>query len=220
MNRKLYILLFFLLTFSLNSQSNSLLKESRNDLIEVMVDHFENIVCNYYNIDKEESFKAIKKFTNDSDEVFKGFKNLEQIATQESFDLLNQSKIELKNYLWITKKQRQQKSKYLSYSELSPQVKEVLDSTTTKYFKNLERKDSELTINYYDEYSKNISINSNDDIADLITTFNELHGNSDSGLIATALVNLTNEDYKNKATKTFIAFELFYACLNSHVENE
>ena len=130
---------------TLNSQSNS--KESRNDLIEIMVDHFENIVCNYYNIDKEESFKAIKKFTNDSDEVFKGFKNLEQIATQESD--LNQSKIELKNYLWITKKQRQQKSKYLSYSELSPQVKEVLDSTTTKYYKNLERKDSELTINYY-----------------------------------------------------------------------
>ena len=42
----------------------------------------------------------------------------------------------------------------------------------------------------------------------------------DSGLIAHSLVNLTNEDYKNKATKTFIAFELFYACLNSHVENE
>lgn len=220
MNRKLYILLFFLLTFSLNSQSNSLLKEGRNDLIEVIVDHFENIVCNYYNIHKEESFKAIKKFTNDSDEVFKGFKNLEQIVTQESFDLLNQSKIELKNYLWLTKKQRLQKSKYLSYSELSPQVKEVLDSTTTKYYKNLESKDSELTINYYDEYGKNISINSNDDIADLRTTFKELHGNSDSGLIATALVNLTNEDYKNKATKTFIAFELFYACLNSHVENE
>ncbi|AUC14195.1 hypothetical protein BTO06_03090 [Tenacibaculum sp. SZ-18] len=220
MNRKIAILFCLLLTFSLNSQSNSLLKESRSDLIEVMVDHFENIVCKYYNIYKEESFKAIKKFTNDSDEVFKGFKNLEQIVTQESIELLNQSKIELKNYLWITKKQRQQKSKYLSYSELSTQVKEVLDSTTTKYYKNLERKDSELTINYFGEYGKNISVNSNDDIADLITTFKELHGNSDSGLIAAALVNLTSEDYKNKATKTFIAFELFYACLNSHVENE
>lgn len=220
MSRKIYILFFLILTFSLNGQSNSFLKEDRNDLIEVMVDHFENIVCNYYNIYKEESFKAIKKFTNDSDEVFKGFKNLEQIATQESIELLNQSKIELKNYLWITKKQRQQKSKYLSYSELSPQVKEVLDSTTTKYYKNLESKDSELTINYYDEYGRNISFNSNDDIADLITTFKELHGNSDSGLIATALVNLTNEDYKNKATKTFIAFELFYACLKSTLNNE
>ncbi|TCP22950.1 hypothetical protein EV195_11079 [Tenacibaculum skagerrakense] len=220
MSKYISTLFIIIISTTTYSQINTFLNESRNDLIEIMTSHFEDVVCSYYSIESENSSLAIKKYVEDSSKTLKGFKNLERIITPKTIKLLNKSKIELKNYLWITKKQKQQKSKYLSYSELSPQVKEVLDSTTTRYYKNLESKDSELTINYYDEYGKNISINSNDDIADLITTFKELHGNGDSGLIATALVNLTNEDYKNKATKTFIAFELFYACLNSYVENE
>ena len=122
--------------------------------------HFEKVICEYYSIEHENSHIAIKRFIEDSSNSNNGFADLKNLANTETHKLLKNSKIELKNYIWITKKQRQQNSKHLSYSELPPQTKEVLTDNTREYLKNLEKKNSELTINYYGEYGNNITKNS------------------------------------------------------------
>ncbi|CAM1341466.1 hypothetical protein [Tenacibaculum amylolyticum] len=216
MNKSLIYILCFIFYKNVTAQTNTHQSEYINDVIESMVSHFEDTLCEYYNIDKESSHIAIAKFVEDSSKSFKRFDGFDKLINKKSKALLANSKKELDQYVWIThKKRRHRATPYLkSYSELEPLALKELDSNTVRYLKYLETKDKFITINYFDKFSKNIIRNVyNQDIEDLILTFRETPDSGPS-LVATALKNLTPLDFQNKAIKTFIAFELYYSLLN------
>lgn len=220
MNKLFYIVFFLLIQPYAFTQGNTALLQDKLDFVEIMVEHFEGRVCNFYGLEKEQTHIALKKFVDDSSDNFNQIDKSKLISIPKSKELLLNSRRELASYIWISQKERRQNSQFRSYSELEPHVIKSLDKNTITYLKELEKTDHYLVVNYYGSYAKNILNNClNKDIQDLIITFREVPDNNPSS-VASALKDLTEKDFKNKAVKTFIAFELYYNILNLDLTNE
>lgn len=186
----------------------------KNNLTQAMVSSFEDRICEYYSIEKENSHHAFLKYIK---ELASENENLNAITSTEELELLEISKIELADYIWITNKVKRGKSNkeetlIIDYNNM--------DSNTRKYFEKLKKTDKLLTVNYFEDYSKDLIIKSkNKDLEELILTFRDVTDSTPS-LIASALINTPIEKFKNKYLKTFIAFELYYTTLNNLIKNE
>ncbi len=186
----------------------------KNNLTQAMVSSFEDRICEYYSIEKENSHLAFLKYIK---ELASENENLNAITSTEELELLEISKIELADYIWITNKVKRGKSNkeetlIIDYNNM--------DSNTRKYFEKLKKTDKLLTVNYFEDYSKDLIIKSkNKDLEELILTFRDVT-DSNPSLIASALINTPIEKFKNKYLKTFIAFELYYTTLNNLIKNE
>lgn len=205
MNKLIVIFLFFIKTISF-AQNSAPHSNSSNGLIEAMILSFENDLKNHYQTKNSESFylQYIKDIASKKISP-------ENVASDESLELLELSKESLQKYIWITKKERREKeSNYLNttidYTSM--------DSITKRYFDQLKMRDHELCVNYYDQYSETIINNSkNNNAKRLIDTFRELT-DYDYYLTATAFTVFNENDItRNSLLKTFVVFELYYAPL-------
>lgn len=202
------------------SQSESPLEQSRNDIIQSMTDVFENTICDYYKIEIKNSHRAIKRFLDDSGENFRDYNKFKNIVTPKTTEKLNESLTELRDYIWITKKQRRKKSGRLGLEEFDEATLSQMTPRTIRYYKKMQSNDNVLVLNYFDKFSEKLMLESNnEDIIDLILTFREVPNDYPS-IIALALKDLTEKDFKNSSVKTFIAFELYYSYLNLQLQDE
>ncbi len=203
----------FIYSFSDNSDDN---------FIEEMVNTFEDLICDYYHIEKDSSQKAYELYLEELSKEKVNFPTLlTELSSDKSLQLLIKSHDKLDDYVWIKSFNDKHKLSYLSFRAFtSEELKKFEDiEFYEKYISKIMEKDFVYIINYKEEFSdKIISHCNNNNIKDFILTFRESY-NNDPLLIA-PLLNLKEHDFKNQAIKTFIAFELFYACLNSHIQNE
>ncbi|CAL2090859.1 conserved hypothetical protein [Tenacibaculum sp. 190524A05c] len=220
MSKFRYILFFTLCYIISYSQSESPLEQSRNDIIQSMTDVFENTICDYYKIETKNSHEAIKRFLADSGEDFRDYNKFKNIVTPKTTEKLNESLTELRDYIWITKKQRRKKSGRLGLEEFDEVTLSQMTPRTIRYYKKMQSNDNDLVLNYFDKFSEKLMLESNnEDIIDLILTFREVPNDYPS-IIALALKDLTEKDFKNSSVKTFIAFELYYSYLNLQLQDE
>ncbi|WP_299714562.1 hypothetical protein [uncultured Tenacibaculum sp.] len=232
MSKFLHILFFVFITQITYSQIINPKRDSfssrKSRLIDNMVDHFEDIICKKYRIDKNHAHNAFKKYiialNNNFHFITQDSKQKKTIdstfVTKKSIKLLLNSHRILIDYIWIKEKENRTRQGFKSLSELDSETINKMSPTTLKWFKEQEKRNDILVINYFDSFSEKIMTEANNkDLTDLITSFRETSGYSPQ-ITASALLNLKEEDYKNLAIKTFIAFQLYYAYLNSHVTYE
>ncbi|MDX8553610.1 hypothetical protein MK851_08250 [Tenacibaculum sp. 1B UA] len=199
-------------TLTLNAQGFSNIPKT--ELIKLMVDSFENQICSYYSINPDEAFKAYPKYIKD---IASNKKTFNTITTEDELELLKISKTELINYIWITNKDKRERS-YFNQGVNTDHSKD--DEATKEYYASLKSTDHILSINYFDEYSEFLLNKSkNQDLKDLIITF-RLVTDSSSMLTASSISHLKENSFKEHSLRTFIVFELYYAILNTLNKNE
>jgi hypothetical protein len=216
MSRKLVNISVFITllfgTLALNAQNLSNIPKT--ELIKLMVDSFENQICSYYSINTDEAFKAYPKYIKD---VASNKKTFNTITTEDELELLKISKTELIDYIWITNKDKRERSDH--NQGITPDHSKE-DEATKAYYASLKSTDHILSVNYFDEYSEFLLNKSkNQDLKDLITTF-RLVTDSSPMLTATSISHLKENSFKEHPLRTFIAFELYYAILNTLNKNE
>ncbi len=218
-----FLIIFCSITYSQSLKSDTNFFDSKKDYdVDAMVEHFEDLICKKYAIEKNDAHLAFKKYIQALNENFRligeivikknDFEKIElqindtTLVKKESLQLLLTSHIKLKQYIWIKEKQnRKRKTSYRFSNYESARIKNTNDI---------------LVVNYFDLFSEKLMLDANnEDINDLIVTFREVPSHYPE-TTATGLYNLKEEDYKNQAIKTFIAFELYYAHLNSLITYE
>lgn len=215
MSRKLvYISVFITLlseTLALNAQNLSNIPKT--ELIKLMVDSFENQICNYYSINKENSSEAFFKYVNDfnSNKI-----NINDLTSKEELELLKISNETLKKYLWVTDKEKFERFIKNTEEKEQIQITEIKDErgSSEPLYTN------KLGVNYFDEYSgkllKETKVN---DLKEVLTTLRDMPDTSPQSS-AFAFTYINKENYKDPSLKTFIAFELYYTVLNTLNKNE
>lgn len=250
MNRMIFffISLFVFGTNEIVFSQNNFRESKRNDFIDNMVANFEDIICNHYQEERENSHLAIIKYIKDlgdSMDIFdiipksedgkkltpkqlakflreslKDSNFTNNLVTENSLNLLNKSFTELKGYVWITREQRNLRLGLTPFSALDPEIISEMNEPTLEYYKEMERTKHEFVLNYYEDFSEKLMIDSyNKDIKDFILTFREVPSDYPQA-VASALSYFSEEELQNQAVKTFIAFELYYSYLNLQLQNE
>lgn len=223
---KLFLLLTFIffheLSFSQYDFYQSFSDNSDDNYIKEMVHTFEGLICDYYSIEKDQSQKAYKLYLEEISKEKVNFPTLlAKLSSDKSLQLLKQSHDELADYVWIKSSDNRHKFSHFSFTAFTPEELKKFKNEEffEKYISKIKTKEFVYIINYEEEFSdKLISISNNDDIKDFILTFREDYSNNP--LLIAPMLNLKEQDFKNQAVKTFIAFEFFYTCLNSKVDNE
>ena len=219
MNKQLINITAFILIFlsSLTSSAQNVTNFSKTELIELMVDSFENQICKYYSIEKENSSEAFFKYVKDfnSDKI-----DINDLVSKEELELLKISNETLKEYIWITDKEKFERFIENVEEEEQIQIIEIkdernnTDNSTTPLYNN------KLGINYLDEYSnkllKETKVN---DLKEILSTLRDIP-NTSPHTTAFAFTGTNKENYKDSSLKTFIAFELYYTVLNTLIQNE
>ncbi|WP_440067764.1 hypothetical protein [Tenacibaculum discolor] len=198
-------------TLSLNAQN--LGNIPKTELIKLMVDSFENQICNYYSINKENSDEAFFKYVNDfnSNKI-----NIKDLTSKEELELLKVSNETLKEYIWITDKEKFERFIKNIEEEEQIQITEIKDerNSTEPLYTN------KLGVNYSGEYSskllKETKVN---DLKEVLTTLRDTPDTSPRSS-AFAFTYINKESYKDSSLKTFISFELYYTVLNTLNKNE
>ncbi|SNR14929.1 hypothetical protein [Tenacibaculum jejuense] len=238
-----FLILFIQITKAQNLNINDNMYSTKNLYdIDNMVDHFEGIICNKYNIDKSDSHLAYKKYVNalndnlnfikakSPEKTYINQNTLKDLfynntldstyITKKTIELLLTSHRKLKNYVWIKNKENRARKGFKSLSELDSSVIKKMNTVTLNWYKEQEKNNSNLVLNHFDKFSEKLILETNHkDITDLIITFREEPDHSPQ-TIAYALIDLKENDFKNQAIKTFVAFELYYAYINSHISYE
>ena len=192
----------------------------QDELVFEMLTNFEENICNYYKVKKENSSIAYKKYVDDISQENIKFPALHsKLTTEKNLKLLKESHEELLNYVWIKSSQTKHKLAYLSYTEFTPEQMKAFENEDyfDDFIEKIKAQNFVYIINYEGNFSEKIIFQSkNNNIRDFIITFRENYVNTP--LLIAPLLELKELDYKNKAVQIFIAFELFYTCLNSKVE--
>ncbi|AUC14196.1 hypothetical protein BTO06_03095 [Tenacibaculum sp. SZ-18] len=223
---KLYLLIIFIffheLSFSQYDFYQNFSDNSDDNYIKTMVSTFEELICDYYSIEKDKSQKAYKLYLQEISKEKVNFPSLlAKLSSEKSLQLLKQSYEELADYVWLKSSDNRHKFSHFSFTLFTPEeLKKFKDEQFfEKYINKIKSKKFVYIINYEEEFSdKLISISNNNDIKDFILTFREDY--ISTPLLIAPMLNLKEQDFKNQAIKTFIAFELFYTCLNSKIDNE
>ncbi len=213
MSKENLIILFLFFTTQVLIAQNPFENKS-NGLITSMVSSFENQICKYYAVAKEESHIAYSKYIKD---LSSHKENLTAITSTEELELLEISKKELTNYIWITNEEKRERF----YTDNGIIINyTVLNDITKKYYEKLKLTNNIFCVNYFDEYSKQlIKSSENKDLKDIIITLREITDTSPYTTVY-AFSNFKEESFNNNALKTFIAFEFYYAILNRLDYNE
>ncbi|WGH76947.1 hypothetical protein P8625_07330 [Tenacibaculum tangerinum] len=217
MSRKLVhiaVLISFLFgVLTLNAQNLSDIPKT--GLIKLMVDSFENQICSYYSIEKENSNEAFFKYVND----FRANNiNFKEITSKEELELLEVSNKTLKDYIWITNKEKNERF-FKNYEEENQiQIIEVNDSREKNTKEPLHT--NEVSVNYFDEYSNKLLEETKvKDLKEILATLKEMPDTSPY-TTSFSFTYLNKESYNDSSLKTFIAFELYYTVLNILNKNE
>jgi len=215
MNKKLINITFFvsLLFGTLTSKAQNIGNIPKAELIKLMVDSFENKICEYYSIEKENSYEAFFKYVNDfnSNKI-----NIKDLTSEEELELLKISNETLKEYIWITDKEKFERFVKNIEEEEQIQIIEIKDerNSTEPLYTN------KLGVNYFDKYSsKLINETTINDLKETLTTLRDMPDTSPH-TSAFAFTYTNKENYKDSSLKTFIAFELYYTVLNNLNQNE
>ena len=200
-------------TLSLNAQNLSNIPKV--ELIKLMVDSFESQICSYYSIERKHSNNAFFKYVKD----FRANNiNFKEITSEEELELLEISNKTLKDYIWITDKEKNERF-FKNYEEENQiQIIEVIDSRKKDTKEPLYT--DKLGVNYFDEYSNKLLKDTKvKDLKEILATLKDMPDTSPY-TTSFAFTYLNKENYNDSSLKTFIAFELYYTVLNILNKNE
>lgn len=198
---------------------NNCFDKQKSDLINKMVSSFENNICDYYDIDKKNAYKAYIAYVND---FANGKENLRAITTKNEQNLLNESNKLLEGDVWIKSSEVKiefNEESLKNATEVDPEIYleddfedipivQKQNKDTIREYKDF------LVVNYNGKFSDClINSNSNTEFNEAVNLIKETGGISPV-LIANGLKESSEQDFKDLKLKTFIAFELYYAILN------
>lgn len=221
MNKFLLHIIFLLFTIYTNCnaqtegsfQEMGFVSDANFKLIEEMTNSFENQICKHYNITPKNSSKAFYQYIQElKDSKIK----VESLASEKTNHLLKKSIKNLLGYIWITNKDKRarwnlERSGVTEIKFTNPDSKIVQE-----YIQELKATENILSIDYQTDFTKNLTNKTYiDDLKDVISTLKDKYERGTPSLIALGLSYIKEEDFSDKNLKTFIAFELFYASLNT-----
>lgn len=219
MSRYILAILLFFSSYSIckaqtedSYQETGFVSDANYNLIEKMVITFENQICKYYSINKEESNLAFHKYIQD----LKNSKiDVNNLVSDKVNALLKKSSKNHLGYIWITNKDKRSRWRIKNHGTDEFVIKSDNKRLIKRFQKRLKATENNLSIDYQTSFVKDFLENTHcKDLKDIVYTLKSKSGSDPPYLIASGLSSISKEDHNDISLKTFIAFELFYAYLN------